>query len=347
MNENNPLLAFSLAGEGENLVNKAVKQEPLLGGVCLKGQITTWYARPNTGKTLITLALIIESVESKSIKPEDVFYINADDSQAGYAEKVQLLDEYRIHTLVPGEKGFKLNQLVPALNKMAEQGTASGKLVVVDTVKKIADLMDKREMRHFGMAIRPFTMAGGTILLLAHTNKARSAKGELVYAGTSDLLEDADCAYLIDEAPDHTAEGKKLVRFMNLKLRGSNVEQVLYQYDVGSELSYFDRLLSVEPVSAEHLNGAFREDDSEENIKQHLAISIRHSENPKKMAIIKLVAKLTKSSRRRVCAVLDEHTADDPTKGLWAYEVQARGAHIFRLHPAGEACSRGQPYEVT
>jgi AAA domain len=202
MSENNPLLAFSLAGEGGALTEKAIKQEPLLGDVCLKGESTVWYAKPNTGKTLIALALITDAVNDHRISPHDVFYINADDSQAGYAAKVKILDDFGIHTLVPGEKGFSLTALIPALTTLAERGEASGKLIVVDTIKKVADLMDKRAMRKLGLDTRPFTMGGGALLLLAHTNKARGAKGELIYAGTSDLMEDVDCAYLIDERPN-------------------------------------------------------------------------------------------------------------------------------------------------
>lgn len=337
MSENNPLLAFSLAGEGGALIERAAKQEPLLGDLCFNGEISVWYAKPNTGKTLITLALITDAVNDGRIIPHNVFYINADDSQAGYAAKVKFLDDFGVHTLVPGEKGFSLSALVPALITLAERGEASGKLVVVDTVKKIADLMDKRSMRQFGIAIRPFTMGGGTLLLLAHTNKARGAKGELIYAGTSDLMEDVDCAYLIDEATEHPVPGKKLVRFMNQKRRGPNVERVLYQYDAASELSYPDRLLSVELADPEYSDSMFPNSTSPADIREALALAIRHGGNPAKMAIVKRVSNLTKTSRRKVQEVLDLHTDEDPAVGLWFFEVRARGAHLYRLHPSGFA----------
>jgi hypothetical protein len=347
MSENNPLLAFSLAGEGGALTEKAIKKEPLLGELCFKGECTVYYAPPMTGKTLITLAQMTDAVNEGRIVPQDIFYINADDSQAGYAEKVKILDDFGIHTLVPGEKGFFLSALVPALLKLADNGEASGKLVVVDTVKKIADLMDKRSMRQFGIAIRPFTMAGGTLLLLAHTNKARGAKGELIYAGTSDLLEDVDCAYMIDEATEHPVKDKKLVRFTNLKRRGPNVDRVLYQYDVSSELAYSDRVLSVELADPEYSDSMFPNSTSSADIKQALAFTIRHGSNPAKMAIVKSVSNQTKTSRRKVQEILDLHTDEDPAVGLWFFEVRARGAHLYRLHPAGLALTNDPAEQAT
>lgn len=337
MKNNNPLLKYSLAGEGNELSERAIKQEPLLGDLCLKGEVSSWYGSPNTGKTLFALAFITDAVQSKRIHAHDVFYVNADDSQAGYAEKVKILDDFGIHSLVPGEKGFKLKDLLPALNDMAESQTAAGTLVVVDTVKKITDLMDKKTMRNFGIAMRPYIMAGGSLLLLSHTNKARTASGDLVYSGTTDLLEDVDSAYILDEAKDHSVEGKKLVRFLNLKRRGSNIERVLYQYDSEGELSYPERLLSVEIANPDYADSMFANVTSEGEIELNLALAIRHSKNPAKMAIVKKVADLTKTSRRKVQDVLDQHTDDDPAVGFWAYEVRARGAHVYRLHPQGLA----------
>ena len=261
----NPLKRFSLSGQGNSLTENAVKQEPLLGDICLKGEITVWYAPPNTGKTLIALALMTDAVTNKRIQPDDVFYVNADDSQAGIASKVKVLDDFGIHTLVPRREGFELKELLPAMDAMVAEGIAGGKLIVVDTVKKFTDIMNKQMMRTFGLKVRPFTMAGGTVLLLAHTNKKRSLGGQLVHAGTNDLLEDADSAYMLDQTSGRAASGERIIQFACIKNRGPNLEEVYYRYDAKPELDYLQRLLSVQ-LEDEYGADRFKQDSPEEAI---------------------------------------------------------------------------------
>lgn len=329
--DSNPLLQFSLVGQGHSLSAAAGKQHPLLGSLCLKGEITVWYAPPNTGKTLIGLSLMSEAVAEKRIAPEDVFYVNADDSQAGFAEKVTLLDDFGIHTLVPGQAGFKLNDLLPAMEKMAAEGTANGKLVVVDTIKKITDIMDKRGMRNFGIRVRPFTMAGGTILFLAHTNKKRAANGDLIYAGTNDLLEDVDSAYLLDRA-ENSSEKQRLIRFTCLKSRGANAEKVFYRYESDNDLSYMQKLASVELIDPSAGKQQFRELSPEANIIEAVTLAIRHGNPPTKGRIVATAAKATKASKRQVLDVIESNSGPKDKGGLWRFEVQERGAHVFVLN---------------
>ena len=327
----NPLLQFSLTGQGHALSEAAGKQHPLLGSICLKGEITVWYAPPNTGKTLIALSLMSEAVSDRKIDPENVFYINADDSQAGFAEKVALLDDFGIHTLVPGQANFKLNDLLPAMEKMAQEGTANGKLVVVDTIKKITDIMDKRGMRNFGIRVRPFTMAGGTILFLAHTNKKRAANGDLIYAGTNDLLEDVDSAYLLDRA-ENSSEKQRLIRFACLKSRGVNANEVFYRYESDSDLSYLQKLTSVELVDPEAGSQQFRELSPETGLVEAVTFAIRHGSPPTKGRIVASVAKATKASKRQILDIIEKYAGPSSEGGLWDFEVHERGAHLFVLH---------------
>lgn len=83
----NPLLQYTLQGEAAALEENAIAQKPLLGSFCLMGQSTVIAAPPNAGKTLLTIATLIEAVEQGRIKGEDVFYVNADDSTQGVAER--------------------------------------------------------------------------------------------------------------------------------------------------------------------------------------------------------------------------------------------------------------------
>src|SRR6476659_5769009 len=97
-----PLRRFSLLNSADELRRLAQEQTPLLGNVCLKGQTTVWYAKPNTGKTLICMSELPAAVQQGRLRGEDVYYVAADDNPAGVLEKIDELQPYGIHVLAPG-----------------------------------------------------------------------------------------------------------------------------------------------------------------------------------------------------------------------------------------------------
>ena len=50
-----PLAKYSLIGQGAKYADLALAATPLLGEVCFRGEATVWYAKHNTGKTLLFL----------------------------------------------------------------------------------------------------------------------------------------------------------------------------------------------------------------------------------------------------------------------------------------------------
>ncbi|WP_144096739.1 AAA family ATPase [Croceicoccus sediminis] len=327
----NPLQAYSLAGMGNALAENAEAAEPLLGTLCLRGEVSVWYAPPNTGKTLIILALVIDAVTAGLMEGEDVFYVNADDSAQGLAAKVQVADDFGINCLAPGQQGFELNRLVPAMQQMARDGTAKGKLVVVDTLKKVADLMSKSECREFGKAARAFSLAGGTFIGLAHTNKARSSSQKLIYAGTTDVLEDFDSAYLIDPEGTDSAKLQKVVRFECIKSRGPNTQEAYYRYSTVKDLAYHQRLSTVEETEPVYGMNEPSDDGPDPLISAAVEQAIREGVTTK-MRIAAEVQRRTNISRGKVLAFIEAHTGPDPAVHRWHFRRVDRGAHQYELH---------------
>ena len=330
-NSSNALLRYSLAGEGNALKAEAQQQVPFLANVALLGQTSVWYGPPNTGKTLLTLSLLLKAISEKRIYGGKVFYVNADDSASGMAEKATILDDVGAHTLSPGYKGFKLAALAPAMADMAKDGSAAGSILIVDTLKKVADLMSKKESAEFGKVARTFSMHGGTLLGLAHTNKNRSAAGRLIHAGTSDILEDFDCAYMLE---DRTPEGEAAaayVGFNALKRRGDNDETACFSFSRDKGQTYAQRLLSVEEADPEFGVTTEVRSPAEADIIEAIRQAITHGTD-KKMQIAAVVGQATKCSRRVALDALDANTGPDPTTHLWDFTRQARGAHVYYLH---------------
>lgn len=152
-----PFNAYSLRGTAAEFEDRATDAVPLLGDICLSGQATILYAQPNSGKTLVTLHLLIEAVRAGRIEPDAAYYLNADDGSKGFADKLRIADTYGIHTLAPGFKGFKAAELLGLLRRSAAEDKARRRVVIIDMLKKFTSLMKKgrgRRVRRRLSAVR-------------------------------------------------------------------------------------------------------------------------------------------------------------------------------------------------
>ncbi|WP_162854715.1 AAA family ATPase [Sphingobium estronivorans] len=320
-----PLAEMSVRGSASSFEERALKLHPLLGNVAMLGQATVWYAPPNSGKTLIALALLLEAVRSGHILAGNAYYLNADDNGNGIAEKARLLDDAGVHTLIPGENGFEPFMLAGRLDEMAAEDRCRGVVIIIDTIKKFVDVMDKRQTAIFAGSVRRFTQKGGTCLSLAHTRKNPNANGKAVYGGTTDLIEDSDAVYMLSEAVDVEATGEKVVKFEGKKKRGGGADEA-YAFAADPE-SYDELLASVRLVDADQMEritaSARRADD--QTIVDMVFTCIAEGID-KKMFLAVAVAERLKISRRAAVQVIERYEGN-----LWTYSVQARGAKVYRI----------------
>jgi hypothetical protein len=335
---NSPLQQYSLRGKGEEFERQAVKAKPLLGNLCLAGQATVWYAPPNSGKTVIALKLLDEAIADGRITPDNVYYINADDGSEGFATKLQLMDDLGVHTLAPGHQGFEARMLPELFHEMANRNKAKGALVIVDTIKKVASVMDKGKASYFTQASRIAVMAGATIVGFAHTNKQPQANGKLQYGGTTDLRDDFDAAYLMGPIETDSFAGDRVVMFECIKSRGSNAQSVAYAYAAGEDVAYAERLASVRLVADKELNGFQRTEEAKADAEVVAAIEacIREADHAK-MALGKAVAKRVGVSERAALRIIEKYTGTDPAVAKWHFQRKGHGKMVFALlRPAEE-----------
>jgi len=97
------------------------------------------------------------------------------------------------------------------LNMIRLEGHANGKIVICDTLKKFAPVLNKGDMRDILHVFRQFAAAGGTIILLGHCNKHRSLDGRLIYEGVGDLKADVDNMFGLDPLNDKFADYQELL----------------------------------------------------------------------------------------------------------------------------------------
>ncbi|GAG81404.1 unnamed protein product, partial [marine sediment metagenome] len=239
----NPLSRYSLTGSSDELEKKRLDEVFVLADIALLGQATVLYAAPNCGKTLAVLSLITDAIAENRIDAHHLFYINADDYFSGLIEKVKIAEKFGFHMIGEGYRDFRAENLLGLQQAMIDSDTAAGSVVILDTTKRFTDLMSKKVVSTFTALNRRFVSQGGTVIALAHVNKKKGDNGKSVYAGTSDIIDDFDCAYVIEVLDDGTESGKRVIAFENLKSRGSVEAKVYFSYMSPDCVSGYTELL--------------------------------------------------------------------------------------------------------
>ena len=337
------LHGFSITGNSVAMRKQMLDEVFVLRDLALLGQWTLLYAAPNTGKTLITLWLIAEALRDLKVDGHYVFYVNADDSFKGTVEKTELAERWGFHMVTPNQNGFISSEVPQMMLELAETGDAKGVVIILDTLKKFADLMHKRESSEFGKISREFISAGGTLICLAHTNKHRSADGKPIYSGTSDISDDCDCVYILDKLDGRMFEDEVAVEFINHKARGDVASSVSFSYSKKHGQSYAELIDSVKRIddgkmeelrlSAE-ITHQLEED---ENVITSVRTAINQAVTTK-AAIVKFVADETGSSHAKVRKILAQRTGTMYSLGhRWSVEVGAHNKSTYSILAAAES----------
>lgn len=167
---------------------------PMKSKLVAMTELSVVYGPSSSGKTLVTLSDIRSSIQDGIIKGEDVVYVNLDDSAIGLAEKAEILAALNIKMIIKFDLGM--------LYRMIEENVAKNKVIIIDTVKKIANLMYKDHVADLMKHLKSFTHAGGTVILIAHANKNLGPDGIPVLEGVGDLKNDADCVVRVQRHKD-------------------------------------------------------------------------------------------------------------------------------------------------
>lgn len=333
------LSQFSINGDIPMLEQQIKETRYIIPSIAVQGEVTNIFAPPNTGKTLILISELIYMSRNGHLDGLEIYYINCDDGLRGAIEKAKLLEEVGIQAIALAHNGFNPQHFARHLLTMAKEETADSVVVILDTLKKFTDVMQKQVSKQFFDSLRAFAMKGGTVIALAHTNKNKDASGELVYAGTSEGLDDVDCAYILDKEENPET---KTVKFKNLKRRMDVESEITFQYRNLSKISYKERLDSVERLSqdqAERINIERAREDKlavDQPIIDSILFVIRSGTN-NKTELVDSVHKDTAATKKRVIRVLDEYTGYRYSKTtFWEVNTGDRNAkRYFELKPRG------------
>ena len=328
--------SISINGTAEERYKQMKDDVFILHQLAISGQWTVFYAEPNSGKTLITLKLLFDAVESGLVDGKKVYYLNCDDTYRGATEKLQIADEAGFNTIVTGENGFTPKEFLPRLQALSESGDAKGTVFILDTLKKFVDVMSKKDTSAAGVIFRQYVSAGGSLICLSHVNKRKDeATGRSIAGGTSDIKDDGDCVYLI-EVVKNEATGEKIATFHNEKMRGDNVESVSYSFKKPLRGDYRELFDSVRQVDDDEIAANEREiyaSDKRDQDHEYI-VSIKSaiaSGSVNQKDIVNYVIDDCGLPRRKIIEAIKRW--DNATlPGLWHSVPGEKRAKIFKLN---------------
>ena len=221
----------------------------IIDEMAIDGQITLFFAMPGTGKTLLFLWFIIKGIRSGRIDPASVFYINADDHYKGLLTKSRIAEKYGFNMISPAEASVSPKDILRMLDELSASGDAAGKIIFLDTLKKFADMMNKRSQADLYEILRRLVAKNSSVVIAGHANKHPDVDGNLVYEGTSDTLNDVDCMYAIYRMTEKDSDDV-VVEFRNIKDRGDVIKRVSYGFRHADGMNYYDMLESVHRIDS-------------------------------------------------------------------------------------------------
>jgi hypothetical protein len=326
-----PLEKFSLAGQSEEMKLKMLDEKSVLDSIALLGDLTVIYSKPNTGKTLLVLSMLIKSLIDGVIDGKDVYYVDADDNFRGLYFKTTLAEKYGFELIAPGHNGFKSKDMAVYMLQIIAGDSARGKVIILDTLKKFTDLMNKKAGSEFMELARGFVSKGGTMILLAHTNKNRDSKGKVVFGGTSDVPDDSDCVFILDEVSK--SDTTKYVVFEKFKSRGNVAEKLGFSYSIKEVKNYQDLLDSVKIMDDSEIDKAENDKSIADDYPAIDVITQAMNRGiTSKGELIDYAHQLSKISKRQLSAVLKKYIGTDPSDGsLWSESSGSKNAKSYTL----------------
>ncbi|MEH6616519.1 MAG: hypothetical protein V7699_01625 [Porticoccus sp.] len=333
------LRALSINSHVDEMRKTAKNAIHIAGRMALAGQITVFFAGPNTGKTLITLKLIAEAV-ANGTAGKNVYHINLDDTYEGLITKADIGNRHGVEVLTQNKFPSPNENFAELVAALVKEDTASETVFIMDTIKKFVDVMDKKASSQFMNTCRKLTSAGGSIIALAHTNKNKDGDNKAIPAGTSDVLDDCDCAYVMDIVDEQKVVGgtMRTVEFRQEKSRGPVVQEALYSYTKYDDSDYERMFYSVKLIDGNEADllrartALNIERDKDANLIKVICDALKSSSEWIQKDLVIEITNDASFPRRKVHDCLKRWSCPADEGGLWAMSKGPHNSNIFKLN---------------
>ena len=272
-----------------------------------EGHMIAICSKANGGKT----TLMVHIAGDMAKDGYRVIYINADASASDIKEYKHHAMEYGYTLINPDLTNGTADKVIEELRfASTSQSDCSKVVIVLDTLKKFGDMMNKAKSKHFNSLLRTLTAKGITVICLAHTNKHDDKDGKPIFEGTGDLRNDFDeLIYLI---PIRNPDGTTTVSTLKDKTR-ADIRDESFVITADREVKLLEHHIDTLAISEWQKNLA----DDEPVIKfilQHISPISKTATELRTIAINTNV----KYSRNRLESVLKRYSAGNSPDPKWS-----------------------------
>jgi len=167
-------------------------REPYIDNFIYSGSVTMIHAKPKQGKSLLILSVCNFLCELKSVN--NVFYLDMDNSleDAKERELNKLIDRQpKIKLFMNTKLDSTPMEKLREIRKEAKKNAYIGCTFVLDTIKDFIDLKNENQQREFVDCVKAMRDAGGTVIILHHSNSTgKLIGGSQLYVSSFDNIYD-------------------------------------------------------------------------------------------------------------------------------------------------------------
>lgn len=202
-----PLEAFNHFSLSLEEISAMKQARFLVPDLVISGQVTVIASKPGCGKT----SLLMDACADIVREGYNVLYVNMDCGAADIGYWAELARDGGFKLATPqfnGSTGIE-HFLTLLANLLDSEHELSETVIVIDTLKKITDMMNKSRAKASMSLLRALSARGVTVICAAHCNKHLN-DGALVFEGVGDI--EADCDNLIYlESGERDQVGNKII----------------------------------------------------------------------------------------------------------------------------------------
>jgi len=219
-----------------------------------EGHVVVIAAPPGAGKTTLTFHLC-KQLASKY----EVVYVHGDTNPSDAKDYFLQAQTVGLRYLTPDMKvGKSMEHVGERLQELALSDVdLKGQVWVIDTLKKMTDMIQKSSLKHWLQVMRKLSNRGLSLILLTHTNKHLGDDGKTVFEGTGDLRADVDELIYLD--PIKAADGSLTVTTRPDKVRAI-IEPLTFEIGLDRTVTVSEKVIDVTSLIANSHKVAINQD---------------------------------------------------------------------------------------
>lgn len=177
----------------------------IIEDMIVRGHMMAFVAPANSGKT----ALLVHFSEQIVSAGYHLLYVNCDASPPDLRRHFEHAQRHKYKVVAPDViPGKSPRDVLAEFKRFLEHGVdLSNVVIVLDTLKKFVDVIEKRAAKELYSLLRGLSVRGCTVILLGHCNKHLDHEKRTLYEGTADLRNDLDELIYLDAQKDAAGKG--------------------------------------------------------------------------------------------------------------------------------------------